>query len=275
MVGQRVVEAWWRCEAGVWSRRDDTSLGEMAGGDHWQPFWLGLYQADLCTWSHVSECTSDFEAWAIGEPDNFLGDQNCVISTDGGWRDTRCSDSEFWGEHIHCICEQGRNTSLAYLQWDGPTLQFGIKGRRSSRDDTAHALAIAAGFVASFAFFPSLIAGDMFSNPGSCTLVKSPRVVMLSMCLGFVPGLFLLMAAFLGSGAANCRDDPISPMLVGFVQVALGVALMIFGRMLACWTRMRTSRRQVEAETAVRSYGMQNELPRREDPFFARIKKIT
>ena len=36
-----------------------------------EDFWIGLYQKTLCSWKwSSSECTTDFDDWAPGQPDN-------------------------------------------------------------------------------------------------------------------------------------------------------------------------------------------------------------
>ena len=129
----RAIDASLPC---VRSRHEDEFLSDWTEHE-W--FWLGRYQAGLCAWDAVSDCSSDYENWAPDQPGNKNNRENCVISGgERGWFDKRCSIP--WPR---CVCERGLNTSLAFLQWKGPKLQFGIQGRRSTNRDAAYALAIA------------------------------------------------------------------------------------------------------------------------------------
>ena len=223
------------------SRHESNFLNEQFD----DTFWLGLYQAKLCTWASVSGCASDFDDWIPGTPDNKRGIENCAQHTDTGWNDVSC------GHLSPCICERGLTATQETIEWEGPKLHFGIQGRRSTNRDATYALAIVSGLLASLLCLMNVVASENCSQDSQKSCGKSGRVVLMAFKFGFIPGLLFLMAVFLGSHDANCRDDPVSLQAMGFSQVALGCALLLVARMITCWSRMHEER--IQAESAQRA----------------------
>uniref|UniRef100_W5LW00 C-type lectin domain-containing protein n=1 Tax=Lepisosteus oculatus TaxID=7918 RepID=W5LW00_LEPOC len=82
------------------SPEDNEQLLQTAGNPLQYAGWIGLYR-DQWSWkwsmgniSLYSQTGSNFTSWATGEPDNFMGHENCVVlRTTGFWHDNDCSVS--------------------------------------------------------------------------------------------------------------------------------------------------------------------------------------
>ena len=170
--------------------------------------------------------------------------ENCAYynSEDHGWYDYYCSDSE-----KSCICEKGITTSEAFKKWGGPALQHGIKDKRNTRAAT-YGIAVALALLASLGgIIYTIIGVDCPESMG-----KNYPLFFFGLGHGLVPGCFLLMATFLGSHDANCRDNhPISLELAGWLGIALFVAT---AAVVKFWTAREIKRRsQADDESNQRS----------------------
>jgi peptidoglycan/LPS O-acetylase OafA/YrhL len=74
--------------------------------------WIGYYRSTNVsgwTWTSTDKKTSDdYEVWAFGEPGNWCGTENCVISDPQGWHDIDCR------VRLRCLCQYPGQTTASY-----------------------------------------------------------------------------------------------------------------------------------------------------------------
>ena len=142
------------------------------------------------------------------------------------------------------MCEKGLTTTEAFAKWDGPVLQYGIKSGRSTRAAT-FGIAVVLGLLAAIGGF-----GYVAINV-NCPDVIGKRYPLLFFGLGHgaVPGCLLLMASFLGSDDANCRDDDPFPFeLAGWLGIALFFGTAIIFKVWTTRENMLQAKADVESK---------------------------
>ncbi len=150
--------------------------------------------------------------------------ENCAHQGKAGWYDIPCSSQE-----IACVCEKGLTTTKAFTKWQGPTLDyfvFEIQGRRSAREPL-YGIAIVLGILSAIGGFLYMALNENYTD------VTGNFFPLALFAVGqfFIPGCLLLMAAFLGSDAANCRDDdPIPMVLAGRLGILLCFVVILVGK---------------------------------------------
>ena len=161
--------------------------------------------------------------------DNTNNRENCVISGgERGWFDKRCSIP--WPR---CVCERGLNTSSPSCS--GRVRSSSSVSRAGAAPTVTQRTPRNRGRLLRFApcnyvdNYPRQLLGSDLPEDLQVGASRACGVFW-----GLMPGLFFLMAVFLGSHAANCRDDPISLQAMGFAQLALGCALLMVGRTVTC-----------------------------------------
>jgi len=79
------------------------------GGDLW---WLGGYRSSL-TDDFVWQDGSDFiySNFQFGEPNNFVGTEDCLVAGATGWRDASCTLK------FNCLCQSGSTLTDDFLHF--------------------------------------------------------------------------------------------------------------------------------------------------------------
>ncbi|XP_052441445.1 CD209 antigen-like protein C [Carassius gibelio] len=80
------------------NREEQDFVKNICGSDH---FWIGLTDVEeegRWKWVDGSTLTSGF--WASGEPNDYLGKEDCANTRSSGWFDAQCDGSVKW------ICEK-------------------------------------------------------------------------------------------------------------------------------------------------------------------------
>jgi hypothetical protein len=141
------------------------------------------------------------------------------------------------------VCERDLTTSTAFMNWKGPTMQFGTQGRRGGRDPL-YAWAIALGCAGAvggiFFLFLSSNCADKYG--------RSFPAFLIALAQGLVPGCLLLMASFLGSDDANCNDDPLPFELAGYVLLGLFFFALFAAAAWSARAKMRDARALAKSE---------------------------
>ena len=125
--------------------------------------------------------------------------ENCAHQGKAGWYDIPCSSQE-----IACVCEKGLTTTKAFTKWQGPTLDYFVfEIRCRSAREPLYGIAIVLGILSAIGGFLYMALNENYTD------VTGNFFPLALFAVGqfFIPGCLLLMAAFLGSDAANCRDD--------------------------------------------------------------------
>ena len=75
---------------------------------HW--WWIGLNDLDNeGSFQWESGSSSGYTNWAGGQPDNYNGLEDCahIYGTSGTWNDLPCGNDNWYGTHLHSVCESG------------------------------------------------------------------------------------------------------------------------------------------------------------------------
>ncbi|XP_017339556.1 C-type mannose receptor 2 isoform X2 [Ictalurus punctatus] len=78
--------------------------------------WIGLYNdVNSWRWSFGNEPLGSITTWAIGDPNNVQGKQECVVMCSSGWMDKTCTDT------FPFVCFDGSNTgNYNYIFFSNP-----------------------------------------------------------------------------------------------------------------------------------------------------------